>query len=413
MIKVFIVLNLFFFLLAAQEGIDKKIRSTNSKISTFSKNYSSLNQKMAKNAKAILKQRLEIEKQQKYLKELEVQLSDKEQSYKENKVQLSGLAQNNEKLKTAQNTIEEELVFVIAQSITLSVILEDNYSVDEESLMEFEVLQTMLEHSKEKAKSLNKTYYNNAKDIERLNKQSKYLKQSIENIDMKRKKLTLTQKKNKKSLKKLQVDKAIYKRKLKVLLSKQDELKKTLSKLNIIKIDELKKAQEEKERKIAFASKKASKQEQELKNEKLPNVKKHGSSYQALKTKKYTGVKTIAPLESYTITKKYGTYTDPIYGIKIFNESISLKPKKTNAKVKTVFNGKVIYADKTAVLNNIVIVEHRNGLHTIYANLSQISPNIKKGKKIKKGYSIGRVDDELIFEVTQKSYHINPIRLFK
>jgi len=145
----------------------------------------------------------------------------------------------------------------------------------------------------------------------------------------------------------------------------------------------------------------------------LPKVKKHGNSYQSVKTKKYKGKKTIAPLDSYTITKKYGTYTDPIYGIKIFNESISLKPRKLNAKVKTVFNGKVIYADKTAVLNNIVIVEHKNGLHTIYANLSQISPNIKKGKKIKRGYTIGRVKDELIFEVTQKSYHINPIRLFK
>ena len=51
-------------------------------------------------------------------------------------------------------------------------------------------------------------------------------------------------------------------------------------------------------------------------------------------------------------------------------------------------------------------------MHTIYANLSKIS-NIKKGQKIKKGYTIGRVKDELIFEVTQKSYHINPVRLFK
>ena len=169
----------------------------------------------------------------------------------------------------------------------------------------------------------------------------------------------------------------------------------------------MKKAQEEKERKIAFDSKK------KVSNKNLPKVKKHGSSYQAVKTKKYKGKKTIAPLDSFTITKKYGTYTDPIYGIKIFNEAISLKPKKANAKVKTVFNGKVIYAEKTNVLDNVVIIEHKNGLHTIYANLSQISPNIKKGKKVKKGYSIGRVTDELTFEVTQKSYHINPIRLFK
>jgi murein DD-endopeptidase MepM/ murein hydrolase activator NlpD len=90
-----------------------------------------------------------------------------------------------------------------------------------------------------------------------------------------------------------------------------------------------------------------------------------------------------------------------------------MRPKSRNAKVKTVFNGKVIYADKTAVLNNIVIVEHINGLHTIYANLSQIAPDIKKGKKVKQGYTIGRVEDELVFEVTQKSLHINPIRLFQ
>jgi murein DD-endopeptidase MepM/ murein hydrolase activator NlpD len=142
-------------------------------------------------------------------------------------------------------------------------------------------------------------------------------------------------------------------------------------------------------------------------------VKVHGSSYQAVKTKKYRGKKTIAPLDSYTISKKYGTYIDPIYDIKIFNESISLKPKRSNAKVKTVFNGKVIYAAKTAVLDYIVIIEHKRGLHTTYANLSQIAPNIKKGRKIKKGTTIGRIENELIFEVTQKSYHINPIRLFE
>ena len=191
-------------------------------------------------------------------------------------------------------------------------------------------------------------------------------------------------------------------------MEKQDSLKKTLAQLNLIKIDAIKKAEEEKLREEAFKAKNVL-----LTDEELPKVKKHGTSYQSVKTQDYKGVKTIAPLDDYTISKKYGTYTDPIYGIKIFNESISLKPKSPNAKVETVFNGKVIYADKTAVLQNIVIVEHNNGLHTIYANLSQISPNIKKGQKIKKGYTIGRISDELIFEVTQKSYHINPIQLFQ
>lgn len=401
------VLLLLLFCLAAEASIDNKIEATNSKITSFSKSYSSVNKKMADNAKAILEQKLQIQKQQKFLEELKAMLSEKETSYKENENQLEELVKYNNNLKNEQNKIEEELVFVIAQSVSLSVILEEEYAVDAESLIEFEILQSMLKASKEKAQELNRLYYSNSKDIEALDKHTNSLKDSIRSIDKKRKKLLSVQKKNKKSLTKLELAKASYKKELKELIQKQDALKKTLAQLNLIKVDEINRAKEEKERNEAFDSTTI------VLDKDLPNVKKHGSSYQAIKTKKYTGPKTIAPLDLYTVTKNYGTYTDPIYGIKIFNESISLKPKGDNAKVKTVFNGKVIYADKTAVLNNIVIVEHSGGLHTIYANLSQISPEIKKGKKIKKGYSIGRVKDELIFEVTQKSYHINPVRLFE
>ena len=408
MIRIFIVLFLFLTLGLAEENINTKIKTTSSKINTFSKSYTSLNQKLAKNAKAILKQRLEIQEQTKFLNELKAQLKDKELSYKESKTHLKNLLDDNKKLKKEQDEIEQELVFVIAQSVSLSVILEDEHTVDEESLIEFTILKEMLKASKEKANKLNAKYYRNSQDIDALAKQTNSLKSSIASIDEKRKKLISAQKINKKSLKNLEVAKSSYKKKVKTLIRKQNVLKSTLAKLNIIKVDEAKKVKEDKERKLAFERKKDIIEDQDL-----PKVKKHGSSYQATKTKKYKGPKTIAPLDSYTISKKYGTYTDPIYGIKIFNESISLKPKTPNAKVKTVFNGKVIYADKTAVLDNIVIVEHKDGLHTIYANLSQISPNIKKGKKIKKGYSIGRVNEELIFEVTQKSYHINPIRLFQ
>lgn len=418
MIKLFFIFYLSISISIAKESIDKKIQSTSLAISTSKTSYTKLNRIMAQNAQSILDQRKEINKQESSLRELKIMLLSKEEEYQANKSKLVDLLEYNTNLDKNQNKIEEELVFVIAQSVSLFVILENDYSVDEDSLMEFEILKHILKNSKEKVNSLNVRYTANAEDIEKLRIKTKYLKQSIDDIDLKRKTLIQTQYENKKSLSKLQIDKNSYKRELKILLEKQDTLKKTLSKLNLIQIDEIRKKKEEEERKLAFAKQKELDSQvfddmAMTENADLPKVKKHGSSYQAIKTKKYTGPKTIAPLDSYTIYKKYGTYIDPIYGIKIFNESISLKPKKQNAKVKTVFNGKVIYADKTAVLNNIVIVEHDNGLHTIYANLSQISPNIKKGKKIKKGYSIGRVNDELIFEVTQKSYHINPIRLFQ
>jgi len=405
MIRIVLIFLLSFVIIEAS-SIDKKIKKTSSKLNTFSKNYTNINKKMANNAKAILEQKNKIAKQKKYLKALKLELSKKENSYKSNTVKLKNMKKKQGNLSEVQGEIEEKLLFVISKSVSLSVILEEQHSSNSESMIEFEVLNAMLQESKESAKKLNNEFYKNSKNIESLKKQTNSLEKVISNIDKKRKKLLAKQKENKKALKKLTIAKASYKKELKKLLKKQDTLKNTLAKLNIIKIDEIKKAKDEKARKEAFSTKKI------INNKNLPKVKKHGSSYQAIKTKKYKGKKTIAPLESYTITKKYGTYTDPIYGIKIFNESISLKPKKKNAKVKTVFNGKIIYADKTAVLDNIVIIEHSNGLHTIYANLSQISPNIKKGKKVKKGYTIGRVSEELIFEVTQKSYHINPIRLF-
>jgi len=407
MIRLLLLAMLLHLHLGAKSSIDNKIRKTSSKISSYSKAYKDIDKKMAANAKAILKLKKEIRTQQLHLKDLRDELADKESSYESNTEQLKELKNSQNILKKDGDKLEEELVFTIAQSISLSIVLEEEYSASEESLIQNEVLKLMLKNAKTKIKELNKTFYNNSKNIDILSERTNALEVAIENIDLKRKDLIKTQKENKESLKKLKVAKSLYKKELKKVLKKQDALKRTLAKLNIIKIDEIKKEKEEKARKKAFSAKDM------ISDKDLPKVKKHGSSYQAVKTKRYRGKKTIAPFYPYKITKKYGKYTDPIYGIKVFNESISLKPRLKNTKVKTVFNGKVIYANKTAVLDNIVIVEHRNGLHTIYANLSQISPNIKKGKKIKKGYTIGRVSDELIFEVTQKSYHINPERLFQ
>ena len=399
-----LVLHCFVF---AKGETDKKIAKTNSKISSYNKNYTNINKKMAKTATAILKKKREVVKQNIFLIELKKELLNKESSYKTNTNQLLIMKKSQKELKLKQEKIEQKLSHVIAKSVSLSIILDEDNSENVESLIEYEVLKEMLKASKKEAENLSKKFFSNAQDIDLLHRHTAYLESEIATIDSKRKKLINVQKLNKKSIEELTLSKLEYKQKLKNVIGRQNTLKKTLAKLNIVKIDERRKAKIEKERKEAFKRKKI------ILKEDLPKVKKHGSSYQAVKTKKYKGIKTIAPLDSYAITKEYGTYTDPIYGIKIFNNSISLKPKSNGAKVKTVFNGKVIYADKTAVLNNIVIVEHSGGLHTIYANLSQIAPDIKKGKKIKKGYTIGRVDDELVFEVTQKSYHINPIRLFK
>ncbi len=139
-----------------------------------------------------------------------------------------------------------------------------------------------------------------------------------------------------------------------------------------------------------------------------------GSSTSGIKISRYRGRKTIAPLDSFQVVKKFGKYYDPVYKIKLFNESIVLKTKKPQAKVKSIFNGKIVYAKKDAgMLENVVIVQHRNGLHTIYSHLDQISPSLKVGRWIKKGYVVGRVNNTLTFQATKNEMHINPKDLFK
>jgi len=404
---IFLTLFLLSSMLFGAVSIDKKIDKTSSKLHSYKRNYVNINKKLMQTADAILKQKRMLKQQIKELQELKAELATKEQSYNDDTKQLELLGKSQTTLKEKQNKIEEKLVFFIARSVSLSVVLEEKYSQNEESLIEVEVLKKMLKSSQDEVKKLNSLFYENEKEVNLLQIHSDTLQSNIAEIDKKRKKAIQIAKENKQALLKLRKEKASYTKQLKRVISRQNSLKDTLEKLNIIKQDNIRKERERKEREAAFAKQKINL------NENLPKVKQHGSSYQSVKTIRYRGPKTMAPLRRYTITKKYGPYTDPIYGIKIFNESISLRPKSPNAKVRNVMNGKVVYADKTAVLDNMVIVEHKNGLHTIYANLSQIAPDIKKGRKIRRGSVIGRIRDELIFEVTKKNYHINPIRLFR
>lgn len=128
---------------------------------------------------------------------------------------------------------------------------------------------------------------------------------------------------------------------------------------------------------------------------------------------KYTGKKTIAPLKSYTITKKFGKYYDEVYKAELFSKSLSLKTKKSNAKVKSMFKGEITFIKKNVGrLKNIVIVKHSKGLHTIYSNLDTISSKIKVGKKISKAYTLGFVDDILLLQATKNNKYIDPKKLF-
>ncbi len=406
---------LFFLLLSAllfsKNSIDSKITTTNKRLKKFDKTYSNVHKNLAKTAKQIIKEERTVLRQQKKLQELQLELSLKEQKYLENTKEMKLLNQSQSQLKKSQEKLRQDLVFMLAKNVSLSLILDDEKAKNTDSLITEEVFESLNQITRANIKVIQGNFSSNASKISRMQKKIDGLKRAIAEIDAKRKEVLHITKKKKKNLNQLKKQKNKYRSSVKKLLKQQNSLKNELSKLNIIKQDRKAKALARKKEKERLAKLERQQNSRAKPSKSLPKVKSRTDAYSSVKTKTYRGKKTIAPLEQFSIVKRFGPYEDPIYHIKIFNESISLKPKRSNAKVKNVLNGKVVLAKKTSLLNNIVIIEHSNGMHTIYAHLDKIAPTIKKGKRLKKGSIIGRVNDELMFEVTQRNYHINPLQL--
>ncbi|GAA8789430.1 M23 family metallopeptidase [Helicobacter pylori] len=234
-----------------------------------------------------------------------------------------------------------------------------------------------------------------------LNAQALKVKSSIQKIssvidEQKTREVTLKslQTEQDKLILSMQKDYAIYNQRLTLLEKERQNLNALLKRLNIIKQNR------ENEEKVSLK-----------KSSQALEVKQVASSYQNINTTSYNGPKTIAPLNDYEVVQKFGPYIDPVYNLKIFSESITLVSKTPNALVRNVLDGKIVFAKEINMLKKVVIIEHKNGIRTIYSQLDKIAPTIKSGMRIQKGYVLGRIDQRLGFEVTLKEKHINPLEL--
>ncbi|MGG2409256.1 murein hydrolase activator EnvC family protein [Helicobacter pylori] len=234
-----------------------------------------------------------------------------------------------------------------------------------------------------------------------LNAQALKVKSSIQKIssvidEQKTREVTLKslQTEQDKLILSMQKDYAIYNQRLTLLEKERQNLNALLKRLNIIKQNR------ENEEKVSLK-----------KSSQALEVKQVASSYQNINTTSYNGPKTIAPLSDYEVVQKFGPYIDPVYNLKIFSESITLVSKTPNALVRNVLDGKIVFAKEINMLKKVVIIEHKNGIRTIYSQLDKIAPTIKSGMRIQKGYVLGRIDQRLGFEVTMKEKHINPLEL--
>lgn len=314
---------------------------------------------------------------------------------------LEKLTKDTQILTTQKKELEDKIIKIIAEDFAFYLITDSEYMDNEDGVLVDEVLQKMDIIIRKEFGKLASDYKQVNEQIYTQSQEIKNIRSEIQNAKSKHDELIALEKKKESSIAALSAKKQSYKKQLEDIEKERDEIRTTLEQLKIIKVQEDNK----------LLAEKNAKRDKTPANVGDSGVKQIGSSYQNSTVKKYVGERTIAPLDSYTVKRKFGDYVDPIYKIKIFNESVVLASNTPDATVKSVLPGKVIFAKDTASLQKVVIVENSDEIHTIYAHLSKIAPTIAVGQKIKKGYVLGRVDNDLTFEVTQKNYHIDPLEL--
>ncbi len=419
--------------MASTNAIDKKI-SSNKKIlnsNDYKKKEATLKIKFLANR--INKQNKNLIKLEKDIKKINADIKTHEGLLEQSKLKLDALKDKSTNLIKEKKDNEGQIVDTIVEDFSTSIALKLASKNNLKELIDTEIYTLLSQHTKDKILKLNNNYDLVSNDTKENKKNIKDISLYIEKRKLKKKNLNILKNKRFKSLGDLENQHKSYQRELSKAISKQVSLKNLLSNLNILKKQKIKSDRKKrkelqallaKKKKRAALKRKSKKKVSDVEIAEVRNqeyaknlnldVRKIGSSTSGIKIVRYRGSKTIAPLKSFKVIKKFGTYYDPIYKIKLFNESIVLKTNKPRAKVVSVLNGKVVYAKKNAgMLENVVIVQHQNGLHTIYSHLDEIAPTLEVGKWIKKGYVVGRVNSELTFQATKNSSHINPKDLFR
>lgn len=433
--RAFWLLLAFVFSLYAADT-KKEISKTISKISEKEKLENELNKKVEQIGNSVKMGLGEIDKTSKKLDELSNSINDLSKNAADKTQELKTLNAKNVSLLNMQKELEDKITDLISNEFSLEILQNSNEIATTESVMRgaiFDNLNSIL--NDDMAKILSE-YGKIQSQILLHQTKIAQIETNLANLDSKKIEFEATKKRQIQNVENLEKDKERYIRQLEDIHAQQEALNKTLQDLKIIDDkQEREKAKAEEERRLAELEKKKEQKKQsqksqnikdekidfsedeepQIKDERVANInkkiKQYGSSYQESRVAKYHGARTIAPLENAYVKRKFGNYTDPVYNIKIFNESIVLGTKSDNSQVKNVLNGEVVFVNETAVLGKVIIVKHAGNIHTIYAHLSQIAPTIKVGSIIKKGYVIGRISGDLTFEVTQANHHINPLEL--
>lgn len=387
--KLLILLSLSFLLLFADTK--EQIKQTSQKIDEVDSSRVEIEKEIEIVGKKIIQESKEKKSLEAELKVLNESLKRLFEQKKNSINELDKFKQTNTKLQQEKKQLEESLATLFSNEFAFDLIQNESKKNSQNIIMS-EIFEKFMEIKDEKSSKLVLEYDNISSLIDETSSKISSLEIDIKEYEDKKREQELLTKRQNRLIESLNKSKKEYVARLEQIQKEQKTLRDTLSNLKII---------DKKESQAKASSVKEIDQK----------IKQYGSSYSQSSVKKYRGTKTISPLKNGQIKRKFGRYKDPVYGIDLFNENIVLSSLVPNSSVVAVLPGKVVFAKETLVLNKVVIISHKDGLHTIYGHLWQIPSDIKVGRAIKKGQIIGRVQSDLTFEVTWQKHHINPLDL--
>lgn len=443
----FFILFISYIFGADVKQIENKIKQNKSILQENKQEQNRASQRVKALANSLQQEETRFSQIEKNLKQISSNIANNQVKLKDAKVELETLNKRSEDIEKYKNYIEEKIVKSVVDKYTTTIGKEfvNKKSINE--IVEKEKFRILFDDSKENILKSNIEYFKitnlkNENDVKR-----ETLEKFIAQNQAEEKKFSEVKKAQESSIEKLKAKHKAYQQELKAIVQKQNKINSILSQLNIVRETELQKikraelkAKREKEKaqkaekarlaklkkaqkagvpveEIADEPQDRSKDIKILSRDNFENdvdmkVRNLGNTNQGLKIAN-SNVKMKAPLDDYTVTKKFGAYLDPIYKIELFNESITMKSSSKNVKVHSALQGQVVYAKKDAgVLGSVVILKHSGDLHTIYSQLSQIAPTISVGKVIPQGYVVGRIEDTLVFQATKNNSYLNPAELF-
>lgn len=113
-----------------------------------------------------------------------------------------------------------------------------------------------------------------------------------------------------------------------------------------------------------------------------------------------------------TVALKYGAQKDPDFDTPVFRNGIHIQTDD-NIDANAVYKGKVIFAEWFKGFGQLVIINHGDGYHTLYGNLSEIFSRV--GDIIERYQVIGKVGTSgllnssgMYFEIRYKGKPLDP-----